>query len=151
MTKLNNQKRLAAKIVKVGKKRVKLNPEVSEDIKGAITKADVNELISQGKIEILHKGGVSRHRARKNQTQKKKGRRKGQGTRKGKAGARSPKKRNWINKIRLQRKSLLELKSAGKISVSAYRKLYLLAKGGFFRSKKHMLLYIEQNIEGANK
>ncbi len=143
--KLDLQKRLAAKIAKVGKKRIKVNPAAAEDIKVAITKADVGALISEGKIEIVHEKGVSRHRARKLQIQRKKGRRKGQGRRKGAQKARTPKKLLWMNKIRLQRKTIKEFKEQDKIDSKNYRRLYLLAKGGFFRSKKHLLLYVEKN------
>jgi large subunit ribosomal protein L19e len=143
--KLNLQKKLAARIAKVGKQRVKVNPEAAEDIKAAITKADVSSLIAEGKIEIVHSNGVSRHRARKLHIQHKKGRRKGQGSRKGGKKARTPKKRTWINKIRLQRKTLSELKETKQLEGKSYRRLYSLAKGGFFRSKKHMLLFAEKN------
>jgi large subunit ribosomal protein L19e len=153
MTKLNLQKKLAAKLAKVGKQRVKINPAFSEEVKAAITKADVGGLISEGKIELLHKKGVSRHRARKLHEQQKKGRRKGAGSRKGAKKARTPKKRTWINKIRLQRKVLRVLKSEDKIEPKTYRKLYSLAKGGFFRSKKHLMLYTEKNkmLKGGNQ
>lgn len=144
--KLNLQKRLAAKLAKVGKQRVVINPEAAEDIKAAITTADVGGLISEGKIEILNKRGVSRHRARKNDAQKKKGRRRGQGSRKGSKNARLSNKLIWMNKIRLQRETLKKLKQDGKLKdTKTYRRLYLLAKGGFFRSKKHMLLYAKQH------
>jgi large subunit ribosomal protein L19e len=143
--KLNLQKTLATKIARVGKKRIKINPAASEDVKAAITKADVGSLIAEGKIEILNKRGVSRVRAKKLHAQQKKGRRKGHGSRKGAHKARTPKKRTWINKIRLQRKTLRELKDTAQIEPTTYRRLYSLAKGGFFRSKKHLLLYAEKN------
>jgi len=143
--KLNLQKKLAAKLAKVGKQRVKINPEASEDVKAAITKADIGGLISESKIEIIHKRGVARHRARRLHAQRKRGRRKGHGSRKGAQKARTPKKRAWINKIRLQRKTISELRKEDKLKDKAYRRLYSLAKGGFFRSKKHLLLYVEKN------
>jgi large subunit ribosomal protein L19e len=143
--KLNVQKSLAAKLSKVGKKRIKLIPEFAEELKSAITKADIGGLISEGKIEILNKEGVSRHRARKLHIQRKKGRRKGFGSRKGTKTARTPKKREWINRIRLQRKTIKELKEKGTLKQGYYRRLYSLAKGGFFRSKKHLMLYAEKN------
>ena len=145
MSKLNLQKKLAAKLAKVGKKRVKINPEAAEDVKAAITKADVGGLVSEGKIEIVNKRGVARHRARKLHAQRKKGRRKGHGSRKGAKKARTPKKRTWINKIRLQRSTIRELRKGDKLKDKAYRRLYSLAKGGFFRSKQHLLLYAEKN------
>ena len=142
---LSLQKRLASKMARVGLNRVKISPEAAEDIKAAITKADIGGLISEGKIEIQHKRGVSSVRARKLHAQQKKGRRKGQGSRKGAKKARTPKKRAWINKIRLQRKTLKQLRDKDQLKDVAYRKLYSLAKGGFFRSKKHLMLYAEKN------
>jgi large subunit ribosomal protein L19e len=144
--KLNLQKRLAAKLAKVGKQRIVIHPDAAEDVKAAITTADVGGLISEGKIEVINKRGVSRHRARKLNIQRQKGRRKGQGTRKGKKYARLPRKTVWMHKIRLQRATIKKLKADGKIEdTKIYRRLYLLAKGGFFRSKKHLLLYATQN------
>ncbi len=57
----------------------------------------------------------------------------------------SEQKREWINKIRLQRKFLKELKDKKIIIPSIYQELYLKAKGGFFRNKKHIKLYLEEH------
>jgi len=141
MSNLKLQKKLAKKVAKAGGQRVKLVGE-SGDIKEAITKADIRELIKDGSIEIEQKKGISRHRARKRHIQRKKGRQRGHGHRKGKAGARTPKKRAWINKIRLQRKTIKELKD--KLSKENHRQLYSKAKSGFFRSKQHLLLFVKQ-------
>ena len=142
---LSLQKRLASKMARVGLNRGKISPEAAEDIKAAITKADIGGLISEGKIEIKHKRGVSRVRARKLHAQQKKGRRKGQGSRKGKANARLSDKQKWMNKIRLQRQFLNDLKSKDKLEKETYKDLYRKAKGGFFRSKRHIKLYITEH------
>jgi large subunit ribosomal protein L19e len=39
---------------------------------------------------------------------------------------------------------LKELREAGKIDKSTYRKVYKLIKGGMFRSRAHLKLYLEQ-------
>ena len=48
MTKLNLQKKLAAKVARVGKGRAKINPEFHDEVKGAITKTDIQNLIKEG-------------------------------------------------------------------------------------------------------
>ncbi|MEM2139196.1 MAG: 50S ribosomal protein L19e, partial [Candidatus Woesearchaeota archaeon] len=90
------------------------------------------------------KKGISKARIRKAKQQRQKGRRIGQGSRKGKATARSNPKRVWINKIRLQRSFLKDLKSKGKITQQVYKDLYLKSKGGFFRSLRHIKLYLTE-------
>ena len=151
MSNLKLQKVLAAKTFKVGKDRVKLNFESREDIKNAITKADIRELTEAGDIKVLPLVGTSRHRARARKAKQKKGRQKGHGRRKGKASARTPSKTEWINRVRLQRKTLAELKEKGELTSSNHRMLYLKSKGGFFRSKKHLLQYISNEVRKASE
>lgn len=143
--KLKSQKRIAGIVSKRSPKKVKFDPESLEEIKESITKLDIRNLIKSGAIKVKPIKGVSRSRARKTSEQKKKGRRKGAGSRKGKAGARTNKKRSWINKIRKQREFLQMLKEKDKITKKVYRELYLKSKGGFFRSKRHLQLYINEH------
>jgi large subunit ribosomal protein L19e len=49
-----------------------------------------------------------------------------------------------MNKVRLQREFLRELKVLGVIDKKTFRILYLKSKGGMFRSKRHMKLYIDE-------
>ncbi|MCW1296303.1 MAG: 50S ribosomal protein L19e [Candidatus Parvarchaeota archaeon] len=144
--KLDQQKRLISRILGVGKKRIWLDPARAKDIKEAITRADLLALIEEGAIKIKKKRGISRFRAKKIQEQKRKGRRRGPGSRKGKKSARVPHAQVWVNKIRVQRSFLKELKNTGKITKTQYRKLYLLSKGGFFRSISHIKLYIDKEF-----
>jgi large subunit ribosomal protein L19e len=142
--KLNTQKRLAAKILDCSPRRIRFDPEKLADIKESITKFDINSLIKRKVIRALPVRGVSRVRARKRQLQKSKGKRRGYGKRKGKATARQPKKRRWINTIRLQRAFLRTLRAKEIITAKVYSSLYKKAKGGFFRSKQHLKIYIEE-------
>lgn len=142
---LTHKRRIAASLLKVGSKRVWFNPERLADIKEAITKEDIRNLVKDGGILIKQKRGISRFRIRARLAQKKKGRRQGPGTRKGKATARLPRKTEWINKIRKQRKFLKLLKSKKAISPKIYRNLRQKIKGSFFRSKRHLKLYLEEN------
>lgn len=143
--KLKLQKRLAADLLKSSKKRISLDTDRLEDIKEAITKADIRSLISEGAIKKKPSKNTSRVRARKIKIQKSKGRRKGRGRRKGKKTARLSKKTAWMERIRTQREFLKELKEKGIITSLIYQQLYMKSKGGFFRSKRHIKLYIEEH------
>lgn len=142
---LKLQKKLASKIAKVGIDRIKLDPQAGEELKEAITKEDIRSLMDEGLIKIKKKKGVSKVRARISDAQKKKGRRRGHGRRKGTEKSRTNQKEKWINQIRSQRGLLKKLRKDGKLKEDSYRKLYLKIKGNFFRSKRHLLLYIKKN------
>lgn len=139
---LKNQKRVAADLLKVGSHRVSFDTERLSEIKEAITKADLRALINDGAIKANPVHGISRGRARKNLSQKRKGRRKGEGSREGKRSTKRTGKRRWINAIRAQREFILMLKDKGLIDPKVYRDLYRKAKGGFFRSRRHINLYL---------
>ena len=130
------QKKLAAKIFKVGISRVWLDPTKKEEISKAITKADVRRLIKKGYIK---------KKPEKEKVKKKVKKRKGPGRRKGKATARLPKKRRWINTVRPLRRMAKELKDQGKIDNKTYRTIRRLIKGGMFRSRSHLKFYLEQH------
>jgi large subunit ribosomal protein L19e len=146
--KLNLQKRIAASILKCSSNRIALDTTRLEDIKSAITKADIRNLINDGAIRKRALQGISRHRARIQAIKKKKGSGRGHGSRKGKKTARLPKKDKWMAAIRAQRAFLQLLKEKKGIEQKHYRNLYLKCKGGFFRSKRHIKLYIEEHKLG---
>ena len=144
---LGVQKRLAAYVLGCSKGNVVFDTERLAEIKESITKADIRALVEQGVIRKVTERGISRARTRLVQAQKKKGKRKGHGSRKGSAGARTNKKRTWVNKVRLQRAYLQNLRAHKIIDPARFVELYKKIKGGFFRSKRHMELYLtEQGI-----
>ncbi|MCX9013551.1 MAG: 50S ribosomal protein L19e [Candidatus Methanoperedens sp.] len=143
MAGLSNQKRLAAAVMGVGHHRVWLDPEASTEVAAALTRADINKLIDDGKITKRAIKGVSRGRARKVHEKRAYGHRKGHGSRKGAKGARRPRKEAWMKKIRALRSRLRELRGNSTIDVSTYRKLYRKAKGGEYRSRAHLDAHIE--------
>ncbi len=145
---LRSQRRMAAEVLKVGKSRVWIDPDRVEDVSEAITKQDIRNLVESGVIKKKDKKGTSKGRFREKQRQKKKGRRKGHGKRKGKKGARKKRKDKWKERIRSLRKELKRMRDEEEITRSEYRQLYRKAKGGFFRNKKHMNLYISKNLKG---
>ena len=107
---LKIQKRLAAQVLKCSPKRIRLDTERLEEIKEAITKADIRSLINTKAIVKVQKKGVSRFKAKIRHLKKKEGRYKGFGSRKGRNTARLPPKRRWMNAVRLQRGLLKMLK-----------------------------------------
>ena len=135
---LKNQRRMAASLLKCGVNRVWIDPLRMEDVADAITRTDIKIMIDAGAIKAKQKRGISRGRTRFYKAQRKKGRGRGQGSRKGTSKARKPKKERWIQTIRPIRERLRELRDEGKIDVSIYRKFYLQAKGGAFKSKSHL-------------
>jgi len=139
------QRRLASAVMGCGKKRVWFDETRLEEIKESITKADVRRLVADGAVREKPENSNSKARIRKSKDQKRKGRQKGHGRRKGKKTAREGKKELWVKRIRVQRKLLKTLKENGLIELKVYRNLSRKAKGGFFRSKRHIKLYAEDN------
>ncbi|RLI05081.1 50S ribosomal protein L19e [Candidatus Bathyarchaeota archaeon] len=140
---LKSQRAIAAKILKCGKNRVWIDPERIEDVETAITRKEIERLIKDGVIKARPVKGISRGRVRVLRKKRKKGRRRGVGSREGAKYARLPRKRRWIQTIRAIRKKLRELVESKSITNTTYRKLYRMAKGGVFRSTSHLLQYIE--------
>jgi len=141
---LKVQKRLAAQILKCSEKRIVFHEERLDEIKESITRDDVRGLIQDRAIICTPKKGVSRVRANKRLEQYRKGRRKGPGSKKGKANTHLPKKESWMNAVRLQRAFVAILKDKGHITKQSARDLYRKVKGGFFRNKRHIKLFAEE-------
>ena len=140
---LKNQRRMAAEILDCGENRVWIDPNRIEDLTDAITRADIRTAIESGTIKALPKAGISQGRTRYNHAQRKKGRQRGPGSRKGRAGSRSPTKRDWIQTIRPIRAELRDLRDSGKITKHVYREFYMKAKGGMFKSRTHLLTHLK--------
>lgn len=141
---LNAQKRMAAEILKCGENRVWFDPYLIEDIKMAITREDIRNLVKEGVIQKRYKKGISKSRKNIRHERKKKGRARGLGKRKGKKTARTPKKKAWMKKIRPQRRELKKLRDRKLITPATYRKLYKNAKGGMFDSVAQLNRYIKE-------
>jgi large subunit ribosomal protein L19e len=143
MTSLKSQRRIAAQILKVGQNRVWIDPNRMEDAETAITREEIRKLIHEGVIKPLPIKGVSHARARILHKKKKKGRRRGIGSRSGAASAKISKKEAWMSRIRALRKRLRELKANKTITESAYRKLYKMASSGRFSSVGELERYLK--------
>ncbi len=142
---LKTKKQMAARVFGCSPQRVVFDNERLSDIKEAITKTDIKSLIQEGAIIKKPIKGISRARANKRRKQKVKGKRKGQGKRKGTIKTRTKGKQVWINKIRKQREFLKKLKEKNLIGSQTYALLYKKAKGNFFRSKRHIKIYLDEH------
>ncbi|MEM0131360.1 MAG: 50S ribosomal protein L19e [Saccharolobus sp.] len=134
MSNLKPQKRLSAKVAKVGLKRVKIPVEFMAEVQETLTKNEIRRLIKEGKIIILNKTGISTGRLnkrRKNRLLKSEGKK--VGSRKGKKGARAKRKEMWVRRIRKIRRYLRWLRDNNVIDNHTYRMLYLKAKGGNYK------------------
>jgi large subunit ribosomal protein L19e len=143
MTKLSSQRRLAAQILKVGQNRVWIDSQRMDDVEGAITREEVKKLIHEKVIIALPEKGVSRARAKTIQEKKRKGRRKGAGSKSGAGHAKISKKEAWMSRIRSLRKRLRELKATRIITETTYRKLYRVAGSGRFESVADLERYLK--------
>lgn len=141
---LKSQRRIAASILNVGVNRVWIDPERREDVELAITRSEIRRLIHEGAIKAVPIKGESRWRAKILKEKKRKGLRRGPGTRKGGRHATISRKMRWMMRIRALRKRLRILRARRIITQTTYRELYLKAKGGEFKSISEMERYISQ-------
>ena len=138
MTDLRNQRRMAATLLKCGENRIWMDHDRLDEIAKAVTKSDIRILIHGKAIKSRQIKGISGGRRKFAAKQKEKGRRRGQGSRKGAKYARLPRKDQWIRTIRPIRSELKTLREQGKINPTTYRQYYRKAKGGEFRSRQHL-------------
>ncbi len=142
---LSSKKRIAADLLGCGVNRVWIDPTYVDDVYEAATRDDIRFLINAGVIKAKQKRGVSRGRARYIMMQKKKGKRRGPGSKKGSKYARLSKKERWMRTIRPIRKRLRELRDMGAIDRSTYRRYYNLAKGGVFKDTRHLEAHLRSS------
>ena len=141
MSALDSVKKMAAELLGVGVNRVWVDPEQLDRASMAITKEDVRKLVKDGVVKARPVKGVSRGRWRKAHRQRRKGLRKGPGSRKGPA---VDKKRRWIARVRALRRVLANLRRRRIITRSTYRRLYVMVKSGVFQSKAQLKAYIKE-------
>jgi len=121
--------------MKCSPQRVWIDP-TNKKVVQAITRSDVRGFIKDGIIVKIPMKKAAKNIAKKQQRR---------GSVKGAKGGRQSKKAEWFKKIRPQREMIKEMREKGQMKVNNYRIMYKLVKGGMFRSRAHLTMYLKEN------
>ena len=125
---LLNKKKLAAKTLSVGIGRVELNNNRLEEIKEAITRQDIKDLVKSGAIKIKEPKGRKKNVKRK------------QRRRIGKIKLKVKKrKQEYVKITRKLRKYIKNLKDQEKITDEKYTSLRKQIRNRIYKSKRHLM------------
>tara|TARA_Y100000310_G_C20310287_1_gene635929 strand:- start:156 stop:572 length:417 start_codon:yes stop_codon:yes gene_type:complete len=124
---LNKKKELASRVLGVGKKRIVFNKEALEEIKEALTKQDIKELVKSNSIFLKEIRGTKKQIKRKT--------RRRAGSIKKKVNKR---KKDYMIITRKLRAYISEIRKHGSLSSEEYIKLRKEIRAKNFKSKAHM-------------
>jgi len=129
---LGKKKTLVAKVLKIGKGRVKFVKSRVDEIKEALTKQDMRDLINEGAIEIKQIKGRRKNISRKNK--------RGAGKIKKKVNKR---KQEYVKITRKLRGYTGELYHQGKLTLEEVKEIRKGIRNRAFKSKANLQLYLE--------
>ena len=140
---LKSKKRLVSRIVGVGIHRVRFDSDHLDDVADAIPRDDIRSLMTANTITVKSFKGTSRGRAKIKNIQKSK-RGTGQGSKKGRKGAREGKKIVYVNKVRALRYILKIAKDRKEIDNDVFKSIYKKIGGNTIRNKAHLRTIISE-------
>lgn len=136
---LRLQKRLAASVLKCGKKRVWIDPNETSEVAMANSRKNIRKLYKDGLIMRRQVHMHSRSRVQRYHEAKRKGRHQGHGKRRGCKDARMPSKVLWMRRQRVLRRLLKKYREDKKITKDIYHHFYLGSKGNLFKNKSVLI------------